>query len=153
MFAAITEIPKKSSLSHASIKDTFAFTFVLLICLDPLNLLNAKSVQFRQLKHPMTKVKTMSTKQAYEQKLQSKLDEWSAQMDVLKAKADGVEAEARIEYEKQIEDLKVRKAQASEKLAELKDASEDAWEDLKAGLDMAWDSLSDAFESAMSRFK
>ncbi len=31
---------------------------------------------------------------------------------------------------------------ASKKLDELKEASDDSWEDLKAGLNSAWDSLS-----------
>ena len=34
----------------------------------------------------------MSMKEAYEQKLQAQLDEWSAEIDKLKAKADGAEA-------------------------------------------------------------
>ena len=42
---------------------------------------------------------------------------------------------------------------ASNKLAELKDAGDDAWEDLKAGLDGAWNTLGNALKSATARFK
>jgi Flp pilus assembly pilin Flp len=42
---------------------------------------------------------------------------------------------------------------AGNKLTELKDAGDDAWEDLKAGIDSTWDSLGNALKSAASRFK
>ena len=95
----------------------------------------------------------MSIKAAYEKKLQAQLDECNADMIKLKAKADKAEADAQIEYYKEIEELKSKKASVDQKLFELKEASEDAWEDLKAGADKAWDSLSDAVKSAASRFK
>lgn len=95
----------------------------------------------------------MSIKAAYEKKLQAQLDECNADMIKLKAKADKAEADAQIEYYKEIEELKSKKASVDQKLSELTEASEDAWEDLKAGADKAWDSLSDAVKSAASRFK
>jgi peptidoglycan hydrolase CwlO-like protein len=95
----------------------------------------------------------MSMKEAYQQKLEAQLAEWNVAIDKLKAKADKAEAEAQIEYYKQIEDMRVKQEAAREKLTELKEAGEDAWEDLKAGLDSAWNSLGDAVKSATSRFK
>lgn len=95
----------------------------------------------------------MSMKEAYEQKLQAQLDEWSAEIDKLKARADDAEADAQLEYYKQIEELRSMQEAASNKLAELKDAGDDAWEDLKAGVDSARDSLGNALNSASARFK
>lgn len=94
----------------------------------------------------------MSMKEAYEKKLQSRLDEWSAEIDKLKAKADAAEADAQLEYYKEIEELREMQETARSKLTELKEAGDDAWEDLKAGLDSAWDSMSRAIKSAASRF-
>jgi chromosome segregation ATPase len=94
----------------------------------------------------------MSIKEAYEKKLQGQLDEWGAEIDKLKAKADSAKADAQLEYYKQIEDLRSMKDAASKKLDELKEAGDDAWEDLKAGIDSAWDSLSSSVKSAVSRF-
>ena len=94
----------------------------------------------------------MSMKEAYEKKLQSKLDEWSADIDKLKAKADSAEADAQLEYYKQIEELRSMQAAAGKKLGELKESGDDAWEDLKAGMDSAWDSFSSSIKSAVSRF-
>jgi uncharacterized coiled-coil DUF342 family protein len=95
----------------------------------------------------------MGMKEAYEKKLQAKLNEWSAEIDKLKAKADGEKAEVQLEYYKKIEELRSMQEAAANKLTELKDAGDDAWEDLKAGIDSAWDSLSSALKSAASRFK
>lgn len=94
----------------------------------------------------------MSMKEAYEKKLQSQLDEWAADIDKLKAKADSAEGDAQLEYYKEIEELRSMQAAANKKLGELKDAGDDAWEDLKAGMDNAWNSLSSSIKSAASRF-
>lgn len=95
----------------------------------------------------------MNMKEAYQKKLQAQLDEWNAEIGMLKAKADKVEADAQLEYYKQIEKLRSMQKEANSKLAELKEASDDAWEDLKAGMDSARDSLGSALRSAASRFK
>lgn len=95
----------------------------------------------------------MSKKEAYEQKLQAQLDEWSAEIAKLKAKADGAEADAQLEYYKNFEELQSMQETAANKLAEFKDAGDDAWEDLKTGIDNAWGSLGNALKSAASKFK
>lgn len=95
----------------------------------------------------------MSKKEAYEKKLQAQLDEWNSEIDKLKAKADQAEADAQLEYYQQIEELRAKQEQYSQKLAELKTASDDAWEDIKAGVESAWDSLNRSLKSAKSRFK
>jgi len=47
----------------------------------------------------------------------------------------------------------IKKEAAQEKLKEFKGSGEDAWEDPKAGVELAWDSLGEAVKSAASRFK
>jgi DNA repair exonuclease SbcCD ATPase subunit len=97
--------------------------------------------------------KIMSMKKVYEQKLQAQLDEWSAEIDKLKAKADSAKADRKIEYYEEIEKLRTMQETASNKLNEVKNASDDAWEDLKAGIESAGDSLGSALKSATSKFK
>lgn len=94
----------------------------------------------------------MSMKDAYEKKLKAQLDEWGADIDKLKAKAEKAEVEAQLEYYKSIEELRSMQLAANEKLNELGEASDDAWEDLKAGVENAWDSLGKAVNNATSRF-
>ncbi|MCA1805289.1 MAG: hypothetical protein LC646_08120 [Xanthomonadaceae bacterium] len=95
----------------------------------------------------------MSLKESYEKKLQAKLDEWKAEIDQLKAKADGADADTQLEYYRKVEEPRSMQEAANKKLLALKDANDDAWEDMKAGIDSAWDSLNLAIKSATSRFK
>ena len=94
----------------------------------------------------------MSRKDAYEKKLEAQLKEWKTDIDKMKAKADKADAEAKLEYYKQIEDLRTQQEAAQKKLTELKAAGESAWEDLKSGIDLAWTSLGESIKSARSRF-
>ena len=96
--------------------------------------------------------KSMTSENPYEQKLQAQLDEWSAEIDKLKAKADKAEADARIDYEKQIEELKAMQNAAYQKLNEFRKAGDAATEDMKSGIEKAFNALNDAIKSASSRF-
>lgn len=97
--------------------------------------------------------KIMSMKDAYVEKLQAKMDGWNAEIDKLKAKADSAEADAKIQYYEQIDELRKEQLEAQDKLNELQKAGETAWEDLKAGVENAWDSLENAVKKAASRFE
>ncbi len=94
----------------------------------------------------------MSMKEAYEQKQQAQLNEWDAQINQLKAKAEKAEADAQFDYYKQIEELRSMQDAATNKLAEIKNAGDEAWEDLKTGMDSVRDSLGNALKTAASRF-
>jgi hypothetical protein len=93
------------------------------------------------------------TKDEFVRTMHAKLDQWNAQIDVLSAKADQTEASARTEYHKQLETLRSKRDAARSKLNELESAGGNAWHDLKAGVELAWESVSEAVRSATSRFK
>jgi uncharacterized coiled-coil DUF342 family protein len=95
----------------------------------------------------------MTKKDEYVRKLHAKLDDWNSDLDRLAVRADQIKADARAEYQKQIQDLRSECDDARKKLEELKRVQGDAWEDLKGGMDLAWSALGEAFESAKSRFK
>jgi len=91
-------------------------------------------------------------RKAYEEKLDAQLEEWNAQIALLKARADKGKADAKIEYYKTIEALQHRKDEAGTKLHELKTAGDEAWEDLKTGAEKAWAEVKTAFNEAISKF-
>ncbi len=95
----------------------------------------------------------MSDKELYQQRLQAQLDEWQAEIDKLKAKAEGAGAETKLEMNRQIEELESKVEDARGKLSELSLASDLAWESLKEGVEMAWESLKSAFNKTSTRFK
>jgi uncharacterized coiled-coil DUF342 family protein len=90
---------------------------------------------------------------AYVQQLKAKMDEWNAEIDKLQAKTDQAEAEAKIEYHEQIEGLRAKRKEVEDKMAELQQTGEGAWEDLKQGLENSWEILKSAFAKAKSRFE
>lgn len=92
------------------------------------------------------------TRDAYVEKMKAKLDEWNAEIAKLEAKAKQKEADARMDIEKQIEELKEKRSKANEKLEQMSSAGESAWNDLKAGVEQAADALGDALKAARSRF-
>lgn len=95
----------------------------------------------------------MNMKESYQQKLQAQMDEWNSEIDKLKAKADKADAEIKIEYYKKIDDLRVKQQEATDKLAGLVSASDDAWEELKAGIESAWFTLGESIDRAKEKFK
>ena len=94
-----------------------------------------------------------SKRDEYLQQLKTKLDEWNAEIDVLEEKAGRLAAEAKQRYDKQIEEAKARRDELQDKLAELTQAGDAAWDDLKSGIDLAWEALSNAVSSAKSKFE
>lgn len=95
----------------------------------------------------------MSTKDEFVREMHSKLDQWNAEIDVLAAKARVAEAQARADYQRQLDELRNERDKARQKLEALEASSEGAWQDLKDGVEKAWDSVSQAVRSARSRFK
>jgi predicted nuclease with TOPRIM domain len=97
--------------------------------------------------------KNMSdTRELYVEKMKAKLDEWNAEIDKLEAKSRQKEADAREAYEKKIESIKEKRQATKENLDNMQQAGENAWEDLKAGVEKAAASLGEAIRSAQSRF-
>jgi hypothetical protein len=95
----------------------------------------------------------MNSRDQYVRKMQAKLDEWNAEIDALAVKAGRAAAELKLEYDEQIVALKAKQVVARQKLGELQQASEIAWEDLKAGIDQAWSVMGEAVDTARSRFR
>ncbi|MGE5320991.1 MAG: hypothetical protein ACM3KD_12470 [Hyphomicrobiaceae bacterium] len=94
-----------------------------------------------------------STRDEYVRKMHSLLDKGSAEIDALEAKAQQAEAGAREAYQKQIAALRTKQGEASAKLESLRNSGEGAWQDLKAGVELAWEAIGEAIESAKTHFK
>ena len=86
------------------------------------------------------------------QKLSAQLDQWSAEIDRLEAKAREAEADAQLRYMSEVEELRERKEEAIQRLRELSDASERAADDMVAGAERAWKELGESVKAAARRF-
>ena len=94
----------------------------------------------------------MTSRHEYIDKLKEKLDEWDADIDELEERAQKAKTNLEFELKDQITALKLKRDIAKLKLAEIKDASEEAWEDIKAGAEEAWADVKDAMDKAKSHF-
>ncbi len=92
-------------------------------------------------------------RKAYEEKLDAQLKEWNAEIDLLKAKAENAKADRKIEYATKIDTLQHKRDIAKTKLHELKNAGDEAWEDIKTGAEKAWAEVKTAFHDAAAKFK
>jgi hypothetical protein len=94
----------------------------------------------------------MKTKNEYIESLATELKEWSAQIDLLTAKAEDAASQGKQKYLEEIEALRAKQAIAAEKIQELNDASGDAWETLKETADKVWDDLRTGLATAAAKF-
>lgn len=95
----------------------------------------------------------MNDRDEFVRKMKAQLDAWNSEVDTLIAKAGEVTADLKDEYNEQMESLKNLLADARQKLEDIQQVGEIAWEILKSALDLAWTSLEEAIQSARSRFK
>ena len=95
----------------------------------------------------------MSTKEAYKQKIEAELELAEAKLAEFQAQAKSSAADARIQHAKQVDELEQNINATKAKLKELGEASDDAWEQLKVGVESAWGALSAAIRNAAAKFK
>ena len=74
----------------------------------------------------------MTEREQYIEKAKAKLDEWNADIDKFKAKVTESDADAKIEFSEQLDEMRNQRDKAQAKLTELHDASDDAWHDMKS---------------------
>jgi chromosome segregation ATPase len=89
----------------------------------------------------------------YIDKLTIQLKQWDAEIEKMEAKVQEKKADARILYNKKIEELQNKKEEAQNKIEEIKNASDEAWEELKSGAERAFDNIKNSFHSVISKFK
>ena len=95
----------------------------------------------------------MTNKEAYLKKAQAKLDEWNADLDKMKAKLSAADADAKIKLDESIKELEVQRNEMKRKLDEIERAGEDAWEDMRDGMESAWHRVTTSIKDAVNRFK
>jgi hypothetical protein len=85
--------------------------------------------------------------------MEARLKALAIKIDLLKAKTDKTNAEANIRYFKQIKMVWAKQEMLRRRYHELKKSGDEAWEELRAGVYIAWDDLKYALNRAISRFK
>jgi TolA-binding protein len=89
----------------------------------------------------------------YADTLNDKLQEFDTQLQSLQQQGEQLAGEAQKQWQQQMQNLQQKRQQVAGDLQRLKDASGDAWLDVKSGLDDAWQDLQGAASKAAERFK
>ena len=100
--------------------------------------------------------KIMETKDSYLKKMKEKFDDlnykWNIERNKLEAKTQQAKIEVKEKFDEKLKTLQERRQQMRQKLEQIDNASEEAWRDIKKGVDSAWQSLNEAIKKARSHF-
>lgn len=91
-------------------------------------------------------------KDAYIQKLKLQLDEWSADLDTMEAKARQADAQFREKFHAKAEELRYQKTLARGRINALQESADDAWEELRNGSENIWATVRQTFADAKEKF-
>ena len=95
----------------------------------------------------------MEKSEAYRERMEAELRELKGRIEVLKGKASKAKADMKIELREEVEILEKKKAAFEEKVKKLRDSGSLAFEDLKAGVQNAYNDLKRGLDSALDKFK
>lgn len=102
---------------------------------------------------PSTAKREDEPRDAYREKREAQLQELRARLDLWEAKLQKAAAEGEIRYREELEELRSKLEIARVRLSLLGDAGEEAWREIRNGLDDAVDDLRRAVRRAASKFE
>lgn len=94
----------------------------------------------------------MTEKELYIQKFQAELDAWNADISKLRALAMEAQTDAQLAINRHADTLEQRLKEAQVKLSAFNEATEDAVDSLKRGIESAWYSLKVAVGDAAAKY-
>ena len=94
----------------------------------------------------------MTSRDDHLESFKVKLDEWNAEIDKIESNALQAQAEAKAQYDKQLESLREMRDDAQRKYSEMQNATAEAWDVMLQGTEKAWQAWASAFEDARSKF-
>lgn len=95
----------------------------------------------------------MENRKEYIDKMAARLKEWDDEIIKLEEKVLAAKADVKAEYHKQLMELLNKKDAAQLKLKNIMDARDDAWQELKAGIELSWEILEDSIKNACTKIK
>lgn len=95
----------------------------------------------------------MSMREDYQALMEKQLHEWKLQTERFKTGAEHFEAQAKAQFDKNLELLRSKQAEAWDRLHQMKTANENAWAQFKTHVDTAGAEVKAAVDSLMKSFK
>lgn len=85
-------------------------------------------------------------KRAYQDRFQARIDEWEAKLEQLGARARKAEADIRLQLQDEESELRKKLDEVRKRLRDLKAASGEGWEEIRAGTERLWTDLRTAWD-------
>jgi len=95
----------------------------------------------------------MEKNREYTDLMAARLKELDGEIRELEEFADKAIREVKADYRQQINDLFLKKAEVQNKVSKVQKAGEDAWEDLKAGNELSWETFEESVKSRIKKKK
>jgi len=95
----------------------------------------------------------MGIREDYQALMEKQLNAWKTQTDGLKATAEHIEGQAKAQYEKNLELLRIKQTEAWEYFYKLKGANETAWAQFKTQMDKTGAEVKDAVDRMTTKSK
>lgn len=90
-------------------------------------------------------------KEIYQQKVEAKIDQVNAKIDSYLAKFDETKADTKMEIKNQLDDLTNQRETVERKFEEMRNAGQDAWSNMRSGLDDAIEELEASYQQAVDK--
>lgn len=94
----------------------------------------------------------MNSREKTVENLKLKLDEWNTKIDELEVQARLAEMQNREKFEAELTRMKQKRDEIKDRLEDLPESGQKAFEEFRQGAEQAWDVLSDAYQKARSHF-
>ena len=123
-----------------------------------LDALSATNITAREVKQEVrealaaTRDYVSANKDQFVASMEEKLKQLDEKIAELGAKAQTLQADAKTEGTKAVDALKEQRVKLGEKLEEVKKASQETWQGVKAGFDTAMTELEKAYENLKAKF-
>lgn len=95
----------------------------------------------------------MTDKNEFVEKLKSQIDEWNDEIKKMEALAEKAQADAKVQYEENLQKLRRQRDEAHQKMRELHQASDSAWDDMRKAAEDMWANMDAAIKKAWSRYR
>ena len=93
----------------------------------------------------------MEYSREYIEKIADRLNNLDREIGELEAIADKAVEEVRANYRHQINELFLKKEELQNKVVKIREASGNAWEDMKAGTELSWEVFQDSLKRGKSK--
>jgi len=82
-------------------------------------------------------------KHEFKARVESQMDEWKRKLDVMKAKAEAANGDAKVKYAEKVEELQKQYDDLRIKSARVWDAADDKWDKVSDDFEETWDEWTD----------